>query len=83
LLDSQESRSLTGLPGLANLPGGVGYFFGQRNNTGQDTEMLIMITPHKLRLRDRVSRSIYVGRDTTAGRGSTREPLPAPPQRQP
>ena len=29
--------------------------------------MLIMITPHKMRLRDRVSRSIYVGRDTKCG----------------
>jgi Flp pilus assembly secretin CpaC len=83
LLDTEETRTITGLPGLANLPGGAGYLFGQRNNTAQDTEMLIMITPHKLRLRDRVSRSIYVGRDTTGGRSSTREPLPAPPQRQP
>jgi hypothetical protein len=81
LLDTEETRTITGLPGLANLPGGVGYFFGQRNNTGQDTEMLIMITPHKLRLRDRISRSIYVGRDTSAGRGSTAVPLPS--QRQP
>ena len=72
LLDTEETRTLTGLPGLATLPGGVGYFFGQRNNTAQDTEMLIMITPHKLRLRDRVSRSIYVGRDAGAGGGSQR-----------
>jgi Flp pilus assembly secretin CpaC len=79
LLDNQESRTLTGLPGLANLPGGVGYLFGQRNTTAQDTEMLIMITPHKLRLRDRVSRSIYVGRDTSPSRGSAT----APQQRQP
>jgi hypothetical protein len=79
LLDNQESRTLTGLPGLANLPGGVGYLFGQRNTTAQDTEMLIMITPHKLRLRDRVSRSIYVGRDTSVSRGSP----PAPRQPQP
>ncbi len=42
--------------------------------------MLIMITPHKLRLRDRVSRSIYVGRDTSAGR-RFRNALP--PARQP
>jgi hypothetical protein len=83
LLDNEETRTITGLPGFANLPGGVGYFFGQRNNTAQDTEMLIMITPHKMRLRDRVSRSIYVGRDTTAGRGSAHEPSPAPPPRQP
>jgi tetratricopeptide (TPR) repeat protein len=81
LLDNQESRTLTGLPGLATLPGGVGYLFGQRNTTAQDTEMLIMITPHKLRLRDRVSRSIYVGRDTSVGRGSA--PTPPPAQRQP
>jgi Flp pilus assembly secretin CpaC len=83
LLDNEETRTLTGLPGFANLPGGVGYFFGQRNNTAQDTEMLIMITPHKMRLRDRISRSIYVGRDTSVGRGSAREPAQAPPQRQP
>jgi len=81
LLDNQETRTLTGLPGFANLPGGVGYFFGQRNNTVQDTEMLIVVTPHKLRLKDRVSRSIYVGRDNTGGRapgGAPPPPLPAP-----
>jgi tetratricopeptide (TPR) repeat protein len=81
LLDNQESRTLTGLPGFANLPGPAGYFFGQRNTTAQDTEMVIMITPHKLRLRDRVSRSIYIGHDSSTGRGSTAIPLPS--QRQP
>jgi hypothetical protein len=81
LLDNQETRTLTGLPGFANLPGGVGYLFGQRNNTVQDTEMLIVVTPHKLRLKDRVSRSIYVGRDNSGGRapgGPPPPPLPAP-----
>ena len=78
LLDNQETRTLTGLPGFANLPGGVGYLFGQRNSTSQDTEMLILITPHKLRLRDRVSRSIYAGHDTNTGRSSA--PVPGPPQ---
>jgi len=81
LLDNEETRTITGLPGFANLPGAAGYFFGQRNTTTQDTEMVILITPHKLRLQDRVSRSIYVGRDTSAGRGSTAVPLPS--QRQP
>jgi Flp pilus assembly secretin CpaC len=79
LLDNEETRTLTGLPGFANLPG-VGYFFGQRNTTAQDTEMVILITPHKLRLGDRVSRSIYVGRDTSTGRGSAGV---APSPRQP
>jgi Flp pilus assembly secretin CpaC len=81
LLDNEETRTLTGLPGFANLPGAAGYFFGQRNTTAQDTEMVILITPHKLRLQDRVSRSIYVGHDASAGRGSTAVPLPS--QRQP
>ena len=81
LLDNEETRTLTGLPGFANLPGPAGYFFGQRNNTGQDTQLVILITPHKLRLRDRISRSIYVGRDTNTGRGGSF--APAPPARQP
>jgi Flp pilus assembly secretin CpaC len=81
LLDNEETRTITGLPGFANLPGAAGYFFGQRNTTAQDTEMVILITPHKLRLQDRVSRSIYVGHDTSLGRGSTAVPLPS--QRQP
>jgi tetratricopeptide (TPR) repeat protein len=83
LLDNQETRTLTGLPGFANLPGGAGYLFGQRNTTAQDTEMVILITPHKLRLQDRVSRSIYVGRDTNTGRGSVGATPLAPPRQQP
>jgi len=70
LLDSQETRTLTGLPGFATLPGGLGYLFGQRKTTGQDTEMLIFVTPHNLRIVDRLSRSIYAGHDTSTGRGS-------------
>ena len=80
LLDNEETRTLTGLPGFANLPSPAGYFFGQRNTTGQDTELVILITPHKLRLKDRVSRSIYVGRDTNTGRTGS---APIPPARQP
>ena len=83
LLDNEESRTLTGLPGFANIPGPAGYLFGQKNNTAQDTEMVIMITPHKLRLTDRVSRSIYVGPDTSASRGGGSTATPAPPPRPP
>jgi len=79
LLNNQETRTLTGLPGLANLPGGVGYAFGQRNTTAQDTEMLILVTPHKLRLRDRISRAVNAGRDTASGRGLGAAPT-RPPQ---
>jgi type II secretory pathway component GspD/PulD (secretin) len=80
LLDNEETKTITGLPGLATLPT-VGYAFGQRNTTAQDTELLIMVTPRKLRLRDRISRTIYAGHDTT-GRGSI-ELAPVPPPREP
>jgi len=79
LLNNQEMNAIAGLPGLANLPG-VGYAFGQRNNTVQDTELLILITPRKMRLRDRLSRTIYAGRDTTQGRAPVGIPgIPARP----
>jgi hypothetical protein len=83
LLDNQETKTITGLPGFARLPAPAGYLFGQRSTTAQDTEMLIMITPHKLRLTDRISRSIYVGRDTNAGRAApagVAVPSPRQPQ---
>jgi hypothetical protein len=83
LLDDEETRTLTGLPGFANFPGPAGYLFGQRGTTVQDTEMLILITPHKLRLKDRLSRSIYVGPDTSTGRGSTGAAPPPPPAERP
>ncbi len=38
LLDNEETKSLNGIPGLANLPG-VGYAFGLRTNSLTDTEL--------------------------------------------
>jgi tetratricopeptide (TPR) repeat protein len=70
LLDNEETRTLTGLPGFANLPGGLSYAFSQKQYTGQDTELLILITPRRLRIQDKISRSISVGRDTTQSRGA-------------
>ncbi|OLE58045.1 MAG: hypothetical protein AUG13_00995 [Chloroflexi bacterium 13_1_20CM_2_59_7] len=48
LTDTEETRAITGLPGFAEIPG-AGYAFGQRNNSRQDTELLILITPRRLR----------------------------------
>jgi Flp pilus assembly secretin CpaC len=71
ITDVEETRTITGLPGFAELPG-AGYAFGVRNNSLQDTELLIVVTPRKLRLADRLSRTIFAGRgDTGAGRGAT------------
>src|SRR6202008_93178 len=47
LLDNEETRSLVGLPGFANIPG-LGYAFSTRNNSLKDTEFMILITPRRL-----------------------------------
>jgi type II secretory pathway component GspD/PulD (secretin)/surface antigen len=67
LLDNQEMRSLTGLPGFANLPG-IGYAFGNRNNTSQNTELLILVTPRKLREAIRSGQAIFAGRGENTNR---------------
>jgi type II secretory pathway component GspD/PulD (secretin) len=83
LLDNQETRSLLGLPGLANLPV-LGYAFGSRNNSLQDTEFLILITPHRLRDPVRNARSIFAGRgEPGPTRGFTRGNAPLVPETQP
>jgi type II secretory pathway component GspD/PulD (secretin) len=80
LLDNQETRSLTGLPGFANLPG-IGYAFGNRNNTSQNTELLILITPRKVRDRIRSAPAIFAGRGE--GRAPTGGAAPQLTQPQP
>lgn len=89
LLDQEETRTITGLPGFASIPG-VGYAFGLRNNSFTDSELLILITPRRVRLPFRQSRTIYAGRGDTTGRGSVgagapltplpQEPLPTQPE---
>ncbi len=81
LLDKEETRTITGLPGFAKIPG-AGYLFGQRNNSFSDTELLILITPRRVRMPYRESRDIYAGRGDASGRGSagTNAPLARPPE---
>jgi general secretion pathway protein D len=79
LLDREETKSITGIPGLATLPG-IGYAFGVHNNTLQDTELLILITPRRVRIPRRESRSLYAGRGELSGRSSVGTNVaPAPP----
>jgi general secretion pathway protein D len=44
-----DSLSLTGLPGLASVPG-LGLLFGQRAKDLEDDDLLMIITPHVIRL---------------------------------
>src|SRR5260370_14351041 len=85
LIDNEETRSITGLPGFAEIPV-AGYLFGGRQNSLQDTELLILVTPRKLRLVDHLTRTIFAGRGDTGGRGAGRpgtlqSPAPRPPQK--
>src|SRR6266850_2547072 len=69
LTDAEETHSITGLPGFAEIPG-VGYAFGGRKNSHQDTELLILVTPRKLRMADHLTRTIFAGRGDSGARGT-------------
>jgi hypothetical protein len=80
LLDQEETKSLNGIPGFANLPG-VGYAFGQRNTTSTDTELLIVVTPRRMSDRVRQARTRYAGRGGATSLGGpppASVPTPAP-----
>jgi general secretion pathway protein D len=84
LTDAEETRSITGLPGFAEIPV-AGYVFGGRKNSVQDTELLILVTPRRLRLADHLTRTIFAGRGDTGGRaavgpGTLQSPGAQPPQ---
>jgi len=70
LLDHEETKSLSGIPGLANVPG-AGYTFGNRDNTGNETELLIVVTPRRMSDRIRETRTRYVGRGGAAAVGGS------------
>lgn len=67
LFDLEETKSLTGLPGLAKIPG-ASFLFSSHNNSLTDNELLILITPRRLRIPDHLSRTIYAGRGEPTGR---------------
>jgi general secretion pathway protein D len=85
ITDREETKSITGLPGFAELPAGIGYAFGGRSNTLQDSELLILVTPRRLRSPDHKSEAIFAGRGDVGGRtgsgGSGNTPVV--PQQQP
>jgi len=83
VLDRQETKSITGLPGFATLPV-AGYLFGSRSNNFSDDELLVLITPHRLRIPLHQSRSIYAGRGDATTRGFLgNAPSGPPPQPEP
>jgi hypothetical protein len=83
LTDVEETRSITGLPGFAEIPG-AGYAFGVRSNSLQDTELLILVTPRRLRRADHLTRTIFADRgDASGGRSGIGTGTPPTPILQP
>src|SRR5580704_12391592 len=87
LLDKEETRSLNGIPGIADVPG-ASYAGSTHNNTSTDSEFMILVTPHRLRSRVGQARSILAGRGDPQSRGSIgagapQEPEPVAPPPQP
>jgi hypothetical protein len=80
ILDNEETKVLSGIPGLLGIPA-----FSNRNNSASDTELLILITPRRMRLPDHVSRTIYAGRGEPSGRvgGFGGGPLPGREREEP
>jgi type II secretory pathway component GspD/PulD (secretin) len=88
VLTDNETKSISGIPGLAQLRG-VGYAFGTRNNSYTDDELLFLVTPRRVRSPFHESKTIYAGTGELSGRGQTgaaapprpdQEPVPAPEQ---
>jgi type II/III secretion system protein/VCBS repeat protein len=84
MTDTEETRSIAGLPGFAEVPG-LRYAFSSKNHAFQDTELLIVITPRRLRLADHLTRTIYAGRGDVgrSAAGPAFRGTPTPPQPQP
>lgn len=61
IVQEDETKSLTGLPGFARATG-VGHLAGRRDTQKTETELLIVLTPRRLRQVPRVNRSYYAGR---------------------
>jgi hypothetical protein len=83
----EKTHAITGWPGLEKIPG-AGYAFGTRSSSSQGTELLIVVTPRRLRLAERVSRPIYAGRGDPGAtpnieRGTVSPPGTAPPREAP
>jgi hypothetical protein len=88
LTDVEETRSITGLPGFAEIPGPPGYAFGNHSDSYSDTELLFVVTPRTIRTPNHDTRTIYAGRGEPGGQsgaGATRgrpldrqEPSPQP-----
>jgi type II secretory pathway component GspD/PulD (secretin) len=67
LLSDNETKGLTGIPGLVRLPG-IGYAFGTHNSSFTNDELIFLITPRRVRSPFHQSKTIYAGTGEPTGR---------------
>ncbi|MDP1858415.1 MAG: secretin N-terminal domain-containing protein [Gemmatimonadaceae bacterium] len=84
LLDRQEDRTRTGIPGLSSLPL-IGRLFGTTRTSTITSELILFLTPHLVRTdeemddaRERIEKERQLKPDTTAS-GSTQARAPVKP----
>jgi general secretion pathway protein D len=68
MIQRTETKNVNGIPGAAQIPG-VGYLFSDNSHDVQDDEVLIVLTPHVIRLPSIEAadlRTIASGTDTNA-----------------
>jgi type II secretory pathway component GspD/PulD (secretin) len=75
VLSDNETKSISGIPGLAQLPG-IGYAFGTRNNSFTNDELLFLVTPRRVRSPFHESKTIYAGTGEPSGRGQGGAAIP-------
>src|SRR5207249_6183117 len=82
LIRDDERRSVDGIPGLSDIPG-VGRLFAHTQRSTNQTDIVLTLTPHIIRVLDLDEadlRAFRVGRDTLGGPplDLPLPPLPAP-----
>jgi general secretion pathway protein D len=83
LIEHDDSKAISGLPFLADIPG-ARYFFSTEEKTQMETEILIMLTPHIVRLpevREAASNTPVAKEAFGPGPRPFALPEGAPPQR--
>ena len=83
LIRDDERRTLDGIPGLSDIPG-VGRLFARNQKTTEQTDIILTLTPHIIRVLDLTEadlRPFRVGRDSVSPLAEL--PLPVEPPKPP
>jgi len=85
LIRDDERTSLDGIPGLSDIPL-VGHLFGRNQKNVDQTDIILTLTPHIIRVLDLTEadlRPFRVGRDSIAPITELPLPLPIEPPKPP